>query len=679
MALFLVVSAINAQVSGRILDDKGESLPGASVVFKNTTKGVTTNASGYFNISSTPDTFTLVISYVGSKTKFVSTQRNARLNITLQEEIIEFAEVVIKSGENPALRIIRKAMEKRKELADTKDHFKTQAYTKGIVLSKAGFSRLKTMGIVDSSEVRDSAGNVILYLAESVTDYTKIGSDKKENILSSRRSGDTKGIALNFLQFFNIDFTENYIIFQKNVVNPIGNFAFQYYDYELEGSYYEGLQKYYKIIVKPKRKEEAVFFGSIYIADEYFTLKQVDLFTKGPNVGIEIMDSLIIKQTFQKIDGFEKWMPLAQSMAFKAGFFGINFEGSFIGMYNDYQLLPKDAVMPDKKTVIEFDKLAGKKSNEYWDSLRPIALTNGELLDYQKRDSLAIILESKPYLDSMDRIANKFKFKNILGYTFRNSYRNYSIGLTNTLASIMFNTVQGFYFHPNLIYQKRWEKYHDQLYLKLTPSYGFSENKLRYSSEATWRHRSAHSWRVSVMSGNDVDNYNTLEPIRPLANGFTNLVYKKNHGRFYNNKYVSLNGWYSLAPGLSAGGTITAQNRTTLLNNTNFSIRLKERDYKFNYPDEWDITTIDKESNAYTTKVTVNWQPGNKIIKLPDEEFNVSSDYPTFELTAINAWKLKSGDAKFNRINFNIKKYQNSFNCIGQYPGEYFLRNILWR
>ena len=75
-------------------------------------------------------------------------------------------------------------------------------------------------------------------MAESVTDYTKIGSDKRENILSSRRSGDTKGIALNFLQFFNIDFTENYIIFQKNVVNPIGNFAFQYYDYELEGSYY---------------------------------------------------------------------------------------------------------------------------------------------------------------------------------------------------------------------------------------------------------------------------------------------------------------------------------------------------------------------------------------------------------------------------------------------------------
>lgn len=49
--------------------------------------------------------------------------------------------------------------------------------------------------------------------------------------------------------------------------------------------------------------------------------------------------------------------------------------------------------MADRKTVIEFDKLA-EKSNEYWDSLRPIPLTIGEKLDYQKRDSIAIVIES---------------------------------------------------------------------------------------------------------------------------------------------------------------------------------------------------------------------------------------------------------------------------------------------
>lgn len=657
---------LNGQVSGIILDEAGEPLLGASVLLKNTSRGSTTNKSGYFNIINTPDTFTLIVSYVGSKTKYVSARRNARLTVTLQEEIIEFAEVVIKSGENPALAIIRKAMEKRKELADIKDHYQTQAYTKGIVLSKNGYEQLKTMGIIDSSEVRDTAGNVILYLAESVTSYTKIGKDAKENILSSRRSGDTKGIALNFLQFFNIDFTDNYIEFQKNVVNPIGSFAFQYYNYELEGSYYEDLQKYYKIKVIPKRKEEAVFFGSIYIADEYFTLKQVDLFTRGPNVGIEIMDSLLIKQSFLKIDGFEKWMPLAQSMEFKAGFFGIKFEGSFIGMYNDYKLLNPNAEMEDRKTVIEFDKLAGKKSNEYWDSLRPIPLTIGEKLDYQKRDSIAIVVESKPYLDSVDHVRNKFKLKHLLGnYTYRNSYRKYSIGISNIATSILFNPVQGFYFHPDIRYNKNWEAKQNTLSIKLTPIYGFSENKLRYSSDVTWRHRGEHNSRIRLNTGNTLDNYNNLEPIKPFANGFSSLWVKRNHARFYNNKYISLSGVYALVPGLNAEARISAQNRTGLENNTNYSIRKKDIIYQKNYPEEWGVNTIFPESNAYTTALTINWQPGSKVIKLPDEAFTMSSGYPVFEFSAINAWELNDGDAKYNRVNFNIKNIRIPLTILG--------------
>lgn len=123
---------MKAQVSRIIQDENGEPLLGASVLLKNTSRGSTTNEVRLFNILNTPDTFTLIVSYVGVKPKMYRRGRNARLTITLQEEIIEFAEVVIKSGENPALAIIRKAMEKRKELADIKDHYQTQAYTKGI-------------------------------------------------------------------------------------------------------------------------------------------------------------------------------------------------------------------------------------------------------------------------------------------------------------------------------------------------------------------------------------------------------------------------------------------------------------------------------------------------------------------------------------------------------------------
>lgn len=200
-----------------------------------------------------------------------------------------------------------------------------------------------------------------MYLAETLTEYTKIGDNAKEEILSSRRSGDTRGIAMNFLGLFNLNFNDNYINFQRKLINPIGNNAFLYYNFYLEGSYFEGAQKFYKIKVIPKRKEEPVFFGNIYIADDYFTLKQVDLYTRGTNLGMELIDTFTVKQSFIKVDGFEKWMPLTQIISFNAGLLGLEFEGSFLGMYQDYKMLDVDEKIADKKVVVEFDKLAAKK------------------------------------------------------------------------------------------------------------------------------------------------------------------------------------------------------------------------------------------------------------------------------------------------------------------------------
>ena len=659
----------HAQVSGIIQDQNGEPLLGASVLIKNTSRGVTTNKSGYFYLVSTPDTFTLVVSYVGSKTKFVETKRNARIAITLQEEIIEMAEVVIKSGENPAIPIIRKTIEKRRELNKLKDHYKTKAYTKGIVLSKNGYDRLKTMGIVDSTEIRDSAGNIILYLAESLTELTKIGSDSKENILSSRRSGDTRGIALNFLQFFNIEFNENYVNFQKKVVNPIGSLAFQYYNYELEGSYYEDQQKYYKINVIPKRKEEAVFFGSIYIADNYFVLKQVDLFTRGGNVGIDLMDSLLVKQSFIQIDKFEKWMPLAQTMEFKAGFFGIKFEGSFLGMYNEYEMLDENEVIEDKKTVIEFDKLAGKKSNEYWDSLRPIKLTEGEMFDYKKRDSIAIVQEGRPYLDSMDRVSNEFKFINLFtSYTYRNTFRNYSF-TGSLIGDLRFDAVQGFSVRPQVNFSKYWKASENRFDVKVQPIYGFAEEKFRYYFESSWRHRGVKAYRIRFRTGHTADNYNTLEPITPLANGYSSLMFKNNYIKFFDNRFAGLSALFTLSPGLSIEGAVGASRRSSLLNNTNYSVRKRERDYSFNYPEAWGLNTFDDKSDAYTTQVTLKYQPGNKILQFPDEAMVIGSRFPTFELVANNAWALKEGNAKYNRVSFNIKNIRIPLGILGEVKG----------
>lgn len=667
--LFLCIissGVLQAQISGTVTDESGEPLPGASVLLKNTTRGATTNTAGYFSIPTTPDTFTLVISFVGSKTKLVEARKNSRIRITLQQEVIEMPEVVIRSGENPAIPIIRKAMEKRRELAAISDHYRTRAYTKGIILSKKSFGTLLSLGAIDSSEVRDTAGNIIMYLAETLTEYTKIGENAKEEILSSRRSGDTRGIAMNFLGLFNLNFNDNYINFQRKLINPIGNNAFLYYNFYLEGSYFEGAQKFYKIKVIPKRKEEPVFFGNIYIADDYFTLKQVDLYTRGTNLGMELIDTFTVKQSFIKVDGFEKWMPLTQIISFNAGLLGLEFEGSFLGMYQDYKMLDVDEKIADKKVVVEFDKLAAKKTEDYWESLRPIKLTDGEALDYRKRDSLAVLYESRAYLDSVDRISNKFKVQNLLTrYSFKNSYKGVTISAGNLLSGLRFDAVQGVSIRPDVHFRKWWKESANNLSIKGGPVFGFSEKKLRYAGEVTFARAGVKAYRIQLSAGNTADNYNTLEPISPFLNELTSLFFKRNYIKFYDNTYIRLSGMHQVSPGFSLIGSVRAQHREGLLNHTDYSFRLKDENYQFNYPEEWSLENFYKKSNAYTTSLTLRWQPGNKIIKLPERSFILGSSLPVVDLSLINAWAFSASDARYNRVNLEVSNIKVALGALG--------------
>jgi TonB-linked SusC/RagA family outer membrane protein len=52
-------------VTGRVTDETGQSLPGVTVLVKNTSNGTTTNAEGVYRLSVPAGTATLVVSYVG--------------------------------------------------------------------------------------------------------------------------------------------------------------------------------------------------------------------------------------------------------------------------------------------------------------------------------------------------------------------------------------------------------------------------------------------------------------------------------------------------------------------------------------------------------------------------------------------------------------------------------------
>src|SRR5690242_110668 len=81
-------------VKGKVTNQSGEPVVGASVLIKGTTKGVTTSPDGTFEINAEPSAM-LIVSFVGFTDKEVKVNGNQFLNITLSRSETGLNEVVV--------------------------------------------------------------------------------------------------------------------------------------------------------------------------------------------------------------------------------------------------------------------------------------------------------------------------------------------------------------------------------------------------------------------------------------------------------------------------------------------------------------------------------------------------------------------------------------------------------
>ncbi len=89
------VKYIDITITGKVTDDKGEGLPGVSIVQKGTTKGTVTNPSGDYSISVPDGNAILVFSYVGYLTQEIEVGNRTVLNITFKADEKALQEVVV--------------------------------------------------------------------------------------------------------------------------------------------------------------------------------------------------------------------------------------------------------------------------------------------------------------------------------------------------------------------------------------------------------------------------------------------------------------------------------------------------------------------------------------------------------------------------------------------------------
>ena len=82
-------------VKGRITDEKGNPLAGASIVVKGTRSGTTADNNGFYSINVPPGNNSIVISSIGMEPVEVSAAAGGYSNITMKENIASMSEVVV--------------------------------------------------------------------------------------------------------------------------------------------------------------------------------------------------------------------------------------------------------------------------------------------------------------------------------------------------------------------------------------------------------------------------------------------------------------------------------------------------------------------------------------------------------------------------------------------------------
>ncbi len=667
--LFILIS-LNciSQIKGTVTDNKGNPLPFVNIFEENTYNSTTSNEQGKFELNiKIPGNHNIIFQYLGYKTikQIVDLDKTPMLlDVMMQEENITLKEVIINPKDNPANEIIRNAIKNKKENSEKTARYKADFYSRGIIRLKDLPKTIMGQKLDMFDEILDSTRSGIIYLSETVSKITFQKPDKmKEVIVASKVSGKDNGFSFNNAASVNFDFYENYLPFEINVVSPIADNAFNYYKYKFEGSFFtENRQQINKIKVIPRRETEPAMEGYLYIVDDSYAIYATDLSVKGNQMQAPAIDKLTLKQSYSYNSNNKIWVKNTQTLDFVAGILSIKVNGRFTYVYSNFEFEKQF----DKKTftneILSFQENANKKEDSFWNTIRPVPLTEEESTDYIKKDILQTKKKSKVYLDSIDAKHNKFKVMDVLkGYGYNNSFKKWSLIYDGPLKSISFNTVQGYRINAGLSYTKRDEDKRTFTRISSRFDYGFSEEKIRATANYIHKFNNTNNSLLTLNGGSSANQFNGNNPISNIVNSVSTLFFKNNFMKLYEKNFVSGSFGRELVNGIYMNFGAEYAERKPLYNTTDYTVIKSDDLYTSNNP----LSPNDETSAAITkhnlvkTNIAMRFNFGQKYLSRPDGKYNIPNDnYPSLSLGYEKTFEATDKNYEYDfvaaRVNYDV-------------------------
>jgi len=662
-------------LSGKITDAHNKPIPFSSVYVKNTTIGTSANSDGEYTLQLKPGTYEVRYGSVGYKqeNRVVQLTADKQVNIVLQTESYQLTDVAISAtGENPAYAIIRKAIKKRKQHLEEVKAYNCDVYIKGV--QKLLAAPKKFIGIdiqkATSEAGLDSNRRGIIYLSESQSKYSFEQPDRvHEEMISSKVSGSNRAFSYNRASDMEINFYKNIQILEglsnRPVISPIADNALFYYKYKLVGKTVENGETIDKIRAIPKRGYDACFQGDIYILEDSWRIYGLNLFiTKAQN--INFVDTLRFSEQFFPV-GKTAWMPSSIKFEFVGGIFSFKFGGYYISVYKNYDINPV-FTKNEFNEVLRITKDTNKKDSVFWENERPVPLTDEEKTDYKNKAVLARKRESKPYLDSLDKVNNKFNTTALLsGYHYRDRYKHEYLNLDPLLTAVKFNTVQGFDINYGGSFSKRIDTLNNRyLVLGAKAGYGFSDQKFTGSIYAVLP---VSSFTLGFKAGSEVVDLNGDDPISPLVNTFYSLFEKENYEKLYQKRYVSVSADKRITGGWLASASAEWADRTWLPNSTSYSFfNPGNKTYTSNNPfSPNEDVPLFSENQSFKITFRTSYDFSDKYETFPTGRRYLPSPYPTIGVNYTTGIKgILGSDVNYDLVSADVSKSGINAGVLGQ-------------
>lgn len=667
--LFIVQYSVSqTKVGGIVVDESGEPVSFANVLFKDSSEGAITNDNGRFYMESENTYTTLLVSFIGYETKEITltTKVTYNMNVVLTESSEQLDEVVVYFGKtdkknNPAIDILKKIWaKKRKNGVHMFKQYQFDKYEKvefdlntidSALMKSRVFRGLEfVFNDLDTSRI---TGKTYLPIFLNETFSKVYGNNEtavvKEDVLGSKNSGFSNNQAIiAFIEdlYSDYDIYNNYLkFFDKSFTSPLSKTGVDTYNYVLADSAFIDNKWCYNIIYYPRRKNELTFKGDFWVNDSTYAVKNINLaVTKSAN--INWVKEIYIEQEFDVVNDSvflltRDYMLSDFSFNKKENSRGVY--GKRTTVYGDYKFdQPKPNEFYKAKTD-PFDPLVLNKEDDFWETNRLESLNADEKGIYKLLDTLKTVPKFKSYYNIVSILGSGYveidKWNLDLGDV-------YSIFGYNEAEGVRLRAGARTYFGQN-------DPWRLQGYL----AYGFGDDKFKYGISGKWLVDKKSRFIISGGKRRDIEQLGisltaTTDVLgRSIASSSVFTV--GSNDRLTNIDLTTFN--LELEPFTNLRIGVGGSYRT-------LSSALPDA-FSLDYIDPSAPTGISSEINQFDLSTILIYTPGKKTIGNGVERRDVNDNYSTLFLSYTNGVK------NFLDSDFDYKKVQFSYTQPWQVGG----------